>query len=443
VSTTMTARNPEPARTGTISANFDGKSVEFPVLVGTEQEKAIDISKLRAETGYITFDDGFKNTGSCISEITFIDGEEGILRYRGYPIEEIAAKSTFTETAFLIIFGDLPTPDQLNDFEGFITQHTPVHIDMRHHFEGFPATAAPMAILSAMFNAASCYSPHLIDSKIDDDQFMEATARLLGKASTIAAYTYRKRTGKPFNFPNPHLGYCENFLHMMFSEPYRDHISHPDVVRALDLILILHADHEQNCSTSTVRMVGSSQANLFASVSAGVCALWGPLHGGANTEVIKMLESIRSEGLTTKDVVARAKDKAGRFRLMGFGHRVYKNFDPRSRILKEATDKALKSLQIDDPLLEIAMELEEAALRDDYFVERKLYPNVDFYSGILMRAMGIPVEMFTVMFAMGRMPGWIANWKEVHDEPSSVIYRPRQVYNGATVRSYLPLAERR
>jgi citrate synthase len=442
VSSTMTAKNPEPARVGTVSADFEGKTIEFPVLVGSEQEKAIDISKLRAQTGYITFDDGFKNTGSCISDITFIDGEVGILRYRGYPIEEIAAKSTFTETAYLIIYGDLPSQKQLDAFEASVTEHTPIHMDMRHHFEGFPATAAPMAILSAMFNATSCFSPHLIDPKMDDEQFMEATARLLGKASTIAAYTYRKRTGKPFNFPNPHLGYCENFLHMMFSEPYRDHIGHPDVIRALDLILILHADHEQNCSTSTVRMVGSSQANLFASVAAGVCALWGPLHGGANTEVIKMLESIRTEGLTTKDVVARAKDKNANFRLMGFGHRVYKNFDPRSRILKEATDKALKSLSISDQLLDIAMELEEAALKDDYFVERKLYPNVDFYSGILMRAMGIPVEMFTVMFAMGRMPGWIANWKEVHDDPDSVIYRPRQIYNGATQRPYAPINER-
>ena len=442
MSSTMTAKNPAPAKVGTVSAEFDGKTIEFPVLVGSEQEKAIDISKLRGQTGYITYDDGFKNTGSCISDITFIDGELGILRYRGYPIEEIAAKSTFTETAYLIIYGELPTQKQLDTFEASITEHTPIHMDLRHHFEGFPATAAPMAILSAMFNAVSCYSPHLIDPKVDDDQFMEATARLLGKASTIAAYTYRKRTGKPFNFPNPHLGYCENFLHMMFSEPYRDHLGHPDVIRALDLILILHADHEQNCSTSTVRMVGSSQANLFASVAAGVCALWGPLHGGANTEVIKMLESIRTEGLTTKDVVARAKNKNSNFRLMGFGHRVYKNFDPRSRILKEATDKALKSLNISDDLLDIAMELEEAALRDDYFVERKLYPNVDFYSGILMRAMGIPVEMFTVMFAMGRMPGWIANWKEVHDDPNSVIYRPRQIYNGPTLRSYTPVGER-
>jgi citrate synthase len=438
----MTAKVTEPAKVGTVTAHFDGKPVEFPVLMGSEQEKAIDISKLRGQTGYITYDDGFKNTGSCISNITFIDGELGILRYRGYPIEEIAAKSTFIETAYLIIYGELPTQSQLEEFEALVTNHTPVHMDLRHHFEGFPASAAPMAILSAMFNAVSCYSPHLAESRMDEGQFMEASARLLGKASTIAAYTYRKRMGKPFNFSNPHLGYCENFLHMMFSEPYNDFMAHPDIVRALDLILILHADHEQNCSTSTVRMVGSSQANLFASVSAGVCALWGPLHGGANTEVIKMLESIRSEGLTTKDVVKRAKDKASGFRLMGFGHRVYKNFDPRSRILKEATDKALKSLNIKDQLLDIAMELEEAALNDNYFIERKLYPNVDFYSGILMRAMGIPLEMFTVMFAMGRMPGWIANWKEVHDDTASVIYRPRQIYNGAPIRGYVPIGER-
>jgi len=435
--TTMSASQQE-----TVRLSIDGKDLDLPVLTGTESEKAIDINKLRATTGYITFDDGFKNTGSCQSEITFIDGEAGILRYRGYPIEELAEHSSFTETAYLIMFGELPTRAELDSFNQMIVRHTPIHVNLENNFNGFSSDAHPMAILSAMFNAVSCYSPHLLRVDFDRPAFTEAAARLLGKTSTIAAYAYRKAIGRPFIFPDPSLDYCSNFLHMMFSEPYRRFEAPPEVTSALDLILILHADHEQNCSTSTVRMVGSSQANLFASISAGVCALWGPLHGGANTAVLKMLEKIHASGMTIDECVRQAKDKNSTFRLMGFGHRVYKNFDPRARILKKACDNVLDALKIDDPLLEIAKRLEEVALSDSYFVERNLYPNVDFYSGIIMRALGIPVNMFTVMFAMGRMPGWIANWNEVRENPKAAIYRPRQIYQGPTKRPYLSIDER-
>ncbi len=442
MSTTTNVSEDTSSMSETVSASIEGQNIELPVLTGTENEKAIDISKLRAQTGYITYDDGFKNTGSCQSDITFIDGEKGILRYRGYPIEELAEHSTFTEVAYLIIFGKLPTKTELETFRADIAHNTPIHHDMRHHFEGFPATAHPMAILSAMFNAVSCYTPHLTDANYSPDTFMEATTRLLGKTATIAAYTYKKAVGRPFTYSNPHLGYSENFLHMMFTEPYAEYEINEDIARALDLILILHADHEQNCSTSTVRMVCSSKANLFASVSAGVCALWGPLHGGANTAVLQQLQQIHSSGMTVDDCILRAKDKNSGFRLMGFGHRVYKNFDPRARILKTYANKILSNLHRRDPLLDIARALEEKALEDEYFVDRQLYPNVDFYSGIIMRAIGIPLNMFTVMFAMGRMPGWIANWKEVRENPSSVIYRPRQVYQGATKRPYVQLNDR-
>ncbi len=426
----------------TVKATIGGKDVEFPVLEGTEQEKAINISKLRAQTGYITYDDGFKNTGSCQSDITFIDGEKGILRYRGYPIEELADQSTFLEVAYLLTNGEMPSGPQLEEFKREVTEYTPVHHDMRHHFAGFPSTAHPMAILSAMFNAVSCYTPHLTEATYDKQSFEEATARLLGAASTIAAYTYKKANGRPFTFSNPKLGYVENFLHMMFTDPYTEYEINPDIVKALDLIFILHADHEQNCSTSTVRMVASSRANLFASVASGVCALWGPLHGGANTAVLKQLKQIHTSGMTIEECVRLAKDKDSDFRLMGFGHRVYKNFDPRARILKTACDRVFEVLNKKDPYLDIAKRLEEVALTDDYFVERKLYPNVDFYSGIIMRAIGIPVNMFTVLFAIGRMPGWIANWREVRENPDSVIYRPRQVYQGSTNRSYPSLDQR-
>jgi len=420
----------------------DGKEVELPVFTGTENEKAIDIAKLRGATGCITYDDGFKNTGSCQSTITFIDGETGILRYRGYPIEELAEKSTFLETAYLLTNGELPTATQLAEFKREVTDRTPIHHDMRHHFAGFPSTAHPMAILSAMFNAVSCYTPHLTESTYDKQSFEEATARLLGAASTIAAYTYKKASGRPFTFSNPKLGYVENFLHMMFTDPYTEYEINPDIVRALDLIFILHADHEQNCSTSTVRMVASSKANLFASVSAGVCALWGPLHGGANTAVLQQLKQIHTSGMTIEECVRLAKDKTSDFRLMGFGHRVYKNFDPRAKILKEAADKVFAVLNRKDPYLDIAKRLEEVALSDPYFIDRKLYPNVDFYSGIIMRAIGIPVDMFTVLFAIGRMPGWIANWREVREEKDAAIYRPRQIYQGPTKRPYVPVEKR-
>ena len=417
------------------------KSYELPVRYGTEGEVAIDIGKLRAQSGLITLDDGYSNTGSCESAITFIDGEKGILRYRGYPIEQLAEHSTFVETAYLLIFGELPRQPQLLEFRRLLSEHEFIHEDMRHHFEGFPPNAHPMAILSAMINASSCFYPHLMQIE-DDTMFEQAAARLISKVRTIAAFSYRKSLGLPFVYPKPDVRYVANFLHMMFSLPYKEHEPHPDAIRALSMLLLLHADHEQNCSTSTVRMVGSSGANLFASVAAGVCALWGPLHGGANQEVIQMLEEIHQSGADLKSVVARAKDKTSGFRLMGFGHRVYKNFDPRAKIIKQAADKALAGLHITDPLLDIARHLEEVALSDSYFIDRRLYPNVDFYSGIILRALRIPTNMFTVMFAIGRMPGWIANWKEVHDNAKGRIYRPRQIYQGPTTRHYVPIEKR-
>jgi citrate synthase len=416
------------------------KSIDLPVVVGTENEPAVDISKLRAQTGYITLDDGYSNTGSCQSSVTFIDGEQGILRYRGYPIEEIAEKSTFIETAYLIIFGELPTQQQLADFRRVLTDNEFLHEDLRHHFEGFPPNAPPMAVLSAMVNAMGCFQQQWL-LPTDDDHMLEAAGRLMSKVRTIAAASYKKSIGRPWIYPRYDLPYVANFLHMMFSQPYRPYEPDPVVVKAMDLILILHADHEQNCSTSTVRMVGSSQANLYASVAAGVCALWGPLHGGANVAVVEMLQEIHDSGEKIEDLIAKVKDKKSKTRLMGFGHRVYKNFDPRAKIIKAACDKVLDKLGKHDPLLDIAKQLEEVALRDSYFTERKLYPNVDFYSGIILRAIGIPVNMFTVMFAIGRMPGWIANWKEVHAGHAR-IYRPRQVYTGPTQRAYVPMDQR-
>ena len=420
---------------------FHGREYSLPEVIGSEDEVGIDISKLRAETGAVTLDSGYGNTGACRSDITFIDGEQGILRYRGYPIEELAERSMFTETAYLLIFGELPTGDQLMEFRRSLTEHQFIHEDMRHHFEGFPATAPPMAVLSSMINATGCFQPALMEPD-NDEAFMETSARLMSKVRTIAAASYRKSVGRPINYPRSDLRYTANLLHMMFSNPHQRYEPDDDIVHALDQILILHADHEQNCSTSTVRMVGSSRANLYASVAAGVCALWGPLHGGANQAVIKMLTEIQMSGDSMDRFVERVKNREDGGRLMGFGHRVYKNFDPRATLIKQACDRVLGKLGVHDPLLDLAMQLEERARNDDYFVERKLYPNVDFYSGIIMRAIGIPVNMFTVMFAIGRLPGWIAHWREVHTNAVARIDRPRQIYTGATLRHYQPLDER-
>jgi len=418
-----------------------GKVYQLPVVVGTENEHAIDISKLRDESGLITLDDGYSNTGSCSSAIAFIDGEKGVLRYRGIPIEELAEKSTFIETAYLLIYGHLPTSQELRRFSELLTQNEMLHEDMKFHFEGFPPNAHPMAILSSMINAASCFHPRLMEG-YQPRNFELQSARLISKVRTIAAFSYRKSRGLPIVYPKPVYKYTANFLHMMFSEPYQDYDLKPEVVHALDLIFLLHADHEQNCSTSTVRMIASSRANLFACAAGGVCALWGPLHGGANQAVIEMLEQIHREGDDGSKFIADAKDKKSGKRLMGFGHRVYKNYDPRAKIIKEQCDRILHLLRSDDPLLAIAKKLEEAAMHDEYFIERKLYPNVDFYSGIIMRAIGIPIEMFTVIFAIGRMPGWIANYKEIMDEPNSRIYRPRQVYVGPREQHYVAITQR-
>ncbi|MGA3180887.1 MAG: citrate synthase [Verrucomicrobiota bacterium] len=422
--------------------NLDGRVYELPTTIGSEGEKAVDISTLRDMTGYITLDDGYANTGACRSAVTFIDGEKGILRYRGIPIEELAVKSTFIETAYLLIYGKLPAGGQLARLSDLLTQHENLHEGMKHHFEGFPPSAPPMAMLSAMINASSCFYPGLMNPS-DAQHFDVQAARLLSQVRTIAAFSYRKSRGLPFVYPKPSYKYTANFLHMMFSDPYESYELKPEVVKALDLIFLLHADHEQNCSTSTVRMVASSEANLFASAAAGVCALWGPLHGGANQAVITMLEEIHSGGDDGRKFITAAKDKQSGKRLMGFGHRVYKNYDPRAKIIKAASDLLLHTLHREDPLLDIARKLEEAALHDSYFVERKLYPNVDFYSGIMMRAIGIPTEMFTVMFAIGRMPGWIANFKELMDDPRRRICRPRQIYTGPTETHYVPMDKRR
>jgi citrate synthase len=421
---------------------YDDKSYELPVVVGTEAEAAVDISQLRAKSGLITLDSGYANTGACTSKITFIDGEQGILRYRGYPVEELAERSSFVETAFLLIFGELPTAAQLAEFRRLLGQHEFIHEDMLHHFDGFPRNAPPMAILSAMINALGCFQPEIMQPE-EDEHFMQAAARLMSKVRTIAAASYRKSIGRPVNYPRTELRYTANFLHMMFSFPHRLYQPDEVVVRALDQLLLLHADHEQNCSTSTVRMVGSSQANLHASVAAGVCALWGPLHGGANVAVIDMLTALKNSGEKLDAFIARVKDKDAHARLMGFGHRVYKNFDPRAKIIKESCHALLKKLNVNDPLLELAMRLEEVALNDEYFVKRKLYPNVDYYSGIIMRALGIPTNMFTVMFAIGRLPGWIAHWREVRIAGSQRIDRPRQIYTGATKRAYVPMEQRK
>ncbi len=423
---------------------IDDKEFKLPVIVGSEGEKAIDISKLRAETGYITYDDGFGNTGSCTSAVTYIDGDVGILRYRGYPIEQLAENSSFVETSYLVMNGELPTAAQRSGFSKLLTQHAPLREGMLRFIQSFPRDSHPMAVLSATINALGAYYPHLASNnhQRDLEHFDEAAAIAISKVRTIAAHSFRVSNGVPFNYPRPNFGYCENFLHLMFSEPYNEYIATSEVAQALNLFLLLHADHEQNCSTSTVKMVASAGANLFASVSAGVNALWGPLHGGANMAVIQMLENIHADGDDGTKFIQAAKTGKGD-RLMGFGHRVYKNYDPRAKIIKASFYKALASLGIkNDPLLDIAMKLEEVALSDDYFISRKLYPNVDFYSGLIMRAIGIPSNMFTVMFAIGRMPGWIAQWREVAQNPKIKIYRPRQIYTGKTIRNYVAMDKR-
>jgi citrate synthase len=427
---------------GTVEMIIDGKPLELPTFVGSEGEVGIDIATLRNKTGCITLDPGYGNTGACKSAITFIDGEKGILQYRGYDIAELAQKSTFIETAYLIIYGELPTAAELEGFSGLLTQNQMLHEDMHFHFDAFPPSAHPMSILSAMIHASSSYPSPQTAGKTLKEAFPFHAARLISQVRTIATSSFRKAHGLPASYPKTKLKYTENFLHMMFSLPGEEYEINPEIVRALDLIFLLHADHEQNCSTSTVRMVASSQANVFASASAGVCALWGPLHGGANQAVLEMLEEIHREGDDGTKFLNEVKNKTGNRRLMGFGHRVYKNFDPRAVIIKEQCDKVLGQLHKSDPLLDIAKKLEEIALHDEYFVSRKLYPNVDFYSGIIMRAIGIPMDMFTVMFAIGRMPGWVANYKEVMDDRDSRISRPRQIYTGETLRTYKPMSER-
>ena len=427
----------------TAEISIDGKKFSFPLIEGSEQERAIEVSQLRAQTGCITLDDGYGNTGSCKSAVTFIDGEKGILRYRGIPIEQLAERSTFVETAYLIIYGQLPTSTELKKFSDLLTDNSMLHEDMKFHFEGFPRNAHPMAMLSSMINAVSCFYPEVLETAEMKEQFDLQAARLISQVRTIAAFAYRKSHGLPIIYPKLEYKYTANFLHMLFSHPLRDYELNPEAVKALDLIFLLHADHEQNCSTSTVRMVASSRANLFASCAAGVCALWGPLHGGANQAVLEMLGEIHKSGDDGSKFITAAKDKTSGKKLMGFGHRVYKNHDPRAKIIKKVCDELLEKLHISDPLLDIAKKLEEAALKESYFVERKLYPNVDFYSGIIMRALKIPTDMFTVIFAIGRMPGWIANYKEIMDEPTARIYRPRQVYVGPTINNYVAAKDRK
>jgi len=424
----------------TCRIELDGTSYDFPVVEGSEHERAVDISRLRDRTGYITLDDGYGNTGSCTSAVTFIDGEKGILRYRGIPIEEVAANCSFVEVAWLVIFGRLPTETDRDRFSALLTENSRLPNSMLKHFDAFPPNAHPMAILSAMINTLSCHEPQ--GEITDEAQLEQAAARLMSKVRTIAAASYRASVGEPLVYPRYDYKYAQNFLHMMFSLPFKEHVPSAEASRALNLFLLLHADHEQNCSTSTVRMVASSKANMFASCAAGVCALWGPLHGGANVAVIEMLQHLQESGMKVSEYVERVKNKDDRLKLMGFGHRVYRNFDPRSKILRHAADRLLQQLNISDPLLDIAIELADAALADDYFVERKLYPNVDFYSGIILRALGIPLNMFTVMFSIGRMPGWIANWKEIHDAPETRIYRPRQIYTGLTEAHFVERSER-
>ncbi|MFM7075915.1 MAG: citrate synthase [Planctomycetaceae bacterium] len=427
---------------GVARLEIDGKTVELPVVVGTENERGLDISKLRAQSGAITLDEGFVNTGSTTSSITFLDGEKGILRYRGYPIEVLAEKCDFVEVSYLLIYGKLPTADELQDFRRSLSHHTIIHEDMRSFYCGFPRDAHPMATLGSVVGALSTFYQDSLDVR-DPRQVEVSVHRLMAKLPTIAAYAHKKSIGQPLIYPRNDLSYCENFLQMMFAVPCEEYHVDPDFADALDMLLIVHADHEQNCSTSTVRMVGSSDANLFASISAGICALWGPLHGGANQACVEMLERIVADGGNVKKYVDLAKKKDAGFRLLGFGHRVYKNYDPRAKLIKATCDRLLAKISRHDPIFDIAQQLEEVALADEYFVERKLYPNVDFYSGVIYRAMGMPVQMFTVLFAIGRLPGWIAHWIEMHHSPTKKICRPRQIYTGETLRDFVPIGERR
>ena len=419
----------------------DGKSIELPVLTGSENEKAIDISGLRKKTGYITLDPGFANTGVCESKISYIDGEHGVLRYRGFPIEELAENSSFVEVAYLLINGELPNKMQLENFANLISIHSMIHEDMKHFFEGFSKNSHPMVILSAMISSLSAYYSEA-SGKASMEDLEINSARLIAKISTIAAFSYKNSVGQPFVYPKDELSYCENFLNMMFSVPAESYEIDPEIVRSLELMLILHSDHEQNCSASTVRVVGSTMANVYASVASGILALWGPLHGGANQQAIQMLQQIYDDGANIPKYIEMAKNKNSKFRLMGFGHRVYKTFDPRARILKQVCDRLLNKLGINDPLLGIAIELEKVALEDDYFIEKKLFPTLDFYTGIMYRAIGIPLNMFTVMFALGRVPGWISQLKEMHEDTRQKISRPRQLFTGPNERKYVPISER-
>ena len=421
--------------------NYNGKEYKLPVVKGTEDEQAIDISKLRQEANLITIDKGFKNTGSTESSITFLDGEKGILRYRGYPIEELAEKSTFLEVSYLLIYGNLPNSQQLLDFKSEVSTHSLVHEDVKSILDGFPSKSHPMGVLSSLVSSLTAFYPKSLDPNRSKEEVNGTIIRAIAKLPTLAAWSFKNRMRQPVIYPDQSLGYCDNFIRMMFSLPTVDYEVNPIVSKALDKLLILHADHEQNCSTSTVRMVGSSHASLYTSVSAGIAALWGPLHGGANQAVIEMFERIKEDGGDVNKYVLKAKDKTDSFRLMGFGHRVYKNFDPRARIIKKAADDVLDQLGINDPILELAMKLEEVALKDDYFISRGLYPNVDFYSGIIYKALGIPTDMFTVMFSLGRLPGWIAQWKEMR-ESHSPIGRPRQIYTGNNHREYITIDNR-
>lgn len=421
--------------------HYKGNVYQLPIIEGTQNEKALDISRLRGESGLITLDKGFKNTGSTESAITFLNGEEGVLKYRGYFIEELADKSSFVEVSYLLIYGELPTSEQLKSFQEEITNHTLVHEDVKSILDGFPSKSHPMGVLSSLVSSLTAFYPMSLDPNRSATEVNGTIIRLLAKLPTLAAWSYKNRMRQPVVYPNNSLDYCSNFLRMMFALPTEEYKINPVVAKALDKLLILHADHEQNCSASTVRIVGSSHASLYTSVSAGIAALWGPLHGGANQAVIEMLENIKKDGGDVEKYVNRAKDKSDSFRLMGFGHRVYKNFDPRATIIKKAADDVLKELGVDDPVLDIAKKLEEIALNDEYFVARGLYPNVDFYSGIIYRALGIPTDMFTVMFAIGRLPGWIAQWKEMR-ENNEPIGRPRQVYTGYTSRDYVTIDKR-
>jgi citrate synthase len=432
-------KNPAPVSTKKAAIIIDGKKTELPLIDGTEGQTGIDISTLRAQTGCVTFDNGFANTSSALSSITFVDGENGILRYRGYDIEDLAENCTFVEVAYLLVQGKLPTASELKKFSGYLNQHSMVHEDMHHFFTGFPPNSHPMAILSAMVTSLSSFYPYL---SYDDPSFDITEARLLSKVRTIAAFSYRKSRGEPVVYPRVDLSYCANFLNMMFASPVNEYEINPDIVKALNQLLILHADHEQNCSTSAVKLVASTGVNLYAAISAGISALWGPYHGGANQAVIEMLEAIKRERGNIRKYLDKAKNKKDKFKLMGFGHAIYKQYDPRAKIVKKICHDLLPKLNVSDPLLDLAMRLEEEALKDDYFIERRLYPNVDFYSGIIYRAMNIPTNMLTVMFTIGRLPGWIAHWKETMENDKGKIWRPRQIYVGPRRREFVPIDRR-